>query len=1220
MTSELLVGWTSIDSVFGQKGSKTYQFFKGTARNAITTKDPQPKGAPSNVSMEFEIVRADALMNVANLMPSSVLVGCDEILPGLKEEKLPNSKIPIQIDGVEVRELYIERVNLELSPDIQRAAKEECRRLRTAKYENIKSKVADVYVQEVKLFIYYHNGWTAVNREGFNNYISLRRIGENSYEYTGTFPLYDVFPHDLSCLVMQIELNVKVPLENSIEESQKIVLGWKTVFIDSTMMGKTLPQDKDLRLGPGKTLNGEALLELPGKTPDTHAKLRFDLNLTNIMNKSQLPQPSIRAMNTSNILGAGNNAESEKLREKLKNTREENDQLRQKYDEMANILKSKVDLEKESKRGASPVPPLSQQPQYITLPNQQGSGYSPVYEKQFLEKFDRLLASIDDIKNKQGTAPLTMPPIPLVLNGSNTLYQPGGQQNLGGWAGQSNFPTPAVDYDARARDARERQRLQTDGLSRVDQASYLGLGVGGLMDPNFGDDPAFKSLNLKIDEEDQRKISTIVIQFLGIKFVPAPGDPAMLTFRIPERVFLTFDFFTNPTMRTKNLAYLNINVEEIRAHPDQFANKLLPLANEDFLKGSGAVKEPMQVIEVNPIKEGSTGVHNELIRYLATKELAIDVWDGDSLMHFGKARTRLFRVLRQGKDSEIYSPSLEIIDEVKKEVRGVLQLSIKNQALMMDVRPETCPPEVLNFQFNRSVKGGRYKVKSFKPMDIQHELAAGFDGSRIINEAELQDEEHRKRLRIDRFKVLRSQMPAGPATSEGPKDLNAFKQSLIEVNAIRERKKPETIANALAKGFSEEHPISAVFGHPKFITYKFENVIPQRSDFRVKIEYGKNALSQEFTLVRDPNNWRIMAERLRCEKPPEWGMLETQDVFCLNGGDGITMIFKFLSFDQTALSDKPVEKIISISILDLKGQIICGIAFNFKLKHPIIDRTMTYYELENRLVAIELPPFNVVPTTRERPDVAFSDPSAVIEWVDGQHARVKVRSPAAPLSSVIYMFAYEDRYRSQLIGIYRLIVRSQQGFDVITEVGQVLLQRLNLTTDIRRMVRVFSDHPKMTLFDRNFIDQFDIIPGSSTQVVFKLRSFRPGREKITINVVDNFSKELVQGFTLMVNTNPVAPDRSIPLRVGINRLEPLAPEPFVNRLGEAAEFEVESSNPDVIQATDKIVRAEAGAKAYVSLRVMPQNKTGNYECFIFIVESQGRLSECWRYIITTDGV
>ena len=120
-------------------------------------------------------------------------------------------------------------------------------------------------------------------------------------------------------------------------------------------------------------------------------------------------------------------------------------------------------------------------------------------------------------------------------------------------------------------------------------------------------------------------------------------------------------------------------MDELHATPGNFINRQLPLVNEAFLKGAATIKEPVYIFEINPIKEGTTSVHEALITYLATKDLSVDVWDGDSLMHFGQARVRLASLLRQGKDTEVFTPTLEVIHPGTGEIRASLQLNLRNQ-------------------------------------------------------------------------------------------------------------------------------------------------------------------------------------------------------------------------------------------------------------------------------------------------------------------------------------------------------------------------------------------------------------------------------------------------------------------------------------------------------------------------------------------------------------
>lgn len=128
-----MIGWTSIDSVFGIKPDKAYPFFKGTARTAIASRDSESRGATAG-NMQFEIARSENVLEVANLFPSSVIVGHDEVVPGIHHEHLPNTPNSSGISIVETRDIYIEQVVVTLSPDVLRSVKEDCRQFRLRKY------------------------------------------------------------------------------------------------------------------------------------------------------------------------------------------------------------------------------------------------------------------------------------------------------------------------------------------------------------------------------------------------------------------------------------------------------------------------------------------------------------------------------------------------------------------------------------------------------------------------------------------------------------------------------------------------------------------------------------------------------------------------------------------------------------------------------------------------------------------------------------------------------------------------------------------------------------------------------------------------------------------------------------------------------------------------------------------------------------------------------
>ena len=102
------------------------------------------------------------------LFPHLVIAGCDETLPGIEEESLPNAKIEQDINLVQMSNIGITAVKITFSTDIQNAVLEDCRNFRKDKYQGeLNPNASDVYIAERKLICAFHNGWNAVNRDGF---------------------------------------------------------------------------------------------------------------------------------------------------------------------------------------------------------------------------------------------------------------------------------------------------------------------------------------------------------------------------------------------------------------------------------------------------------------------------------------------------------------------------------------------------------------------------------------------------------------------------------------------------------------------------------------------------------------------------------------------------------------------------------------------------------------------------------------------------------------------------------------------------------------------------------------------------------------------------------------------------------------------------------------------------------------------------------------------
>jgi hypothetical protein len=83
--------------------------------------------------------------------------------------------------------------------------------------------------------------------------------------------------------------------------------------------------------------------------------------------------------------------------------------------------------------------------------------------------------------------------------------------------------------------------------------------------------------------------------------------------------------------------YPKYNTEKVLVQPGQ-PNQPWLLTKE------GQQNELIVKYDVEPLYKHDT--HMDLAKYLSSKHLTIDVWDADSLLHFGYVRVPLYKLMR----------------------------------------------------------------------------------------------------------------------------------------------------------------------------------------------------------------------------------------------------------------------------------------------------------------------------------------------------------------------------------------------------------------------------------------------------------------------------------------------------------------------------------------------------------------------------------------------
>jgi hypothetical protein len=85
------------------------------------------------------------------------------------------------------------------------------------------------------------------------------------------------------------------------------------------------------------------------------------------------------------------------------------------------------------------------------------------------------------------------------------------------------------------------------------------------------------------------------------------------------------------------------------------------------------------IFDIDPSISGieEEGLH--LARYLKDRVLTIDVWNGDSLMHFGTVKVPLFMLMRQGEASKVVGHEFDICEAEHGGYVGGLQILMSNE-------------------------------------------------------------------------------------------------------------------------------------------------------------------------------------------------------------------------------------------------------------------------------------------------------------------------------------------------------------------------------------------------------------------------------------------------------------------------------------------------------------------------------------------------------------
>lgn len=142
----------------------------------------------------------------------------------------------------------------------------------------------------------------------------------------------------------------------------------------------------------------------------------------------------------------------------------------------------------------------------------------------------------------------------------------------------------------------------------------------------------------------------------------------------------------------------------------------------------------------------------DLAQYLKERILSIDIFDGESRMHFGTCKVPLQQIMRQGRNVVSKGLDCEIFEAQHGYSVGTLQLLLTNQGYQAS-NPKALEEHHKRVQPNQGHSKSRFKKKvASNPINIENEGSYMNHLKTQLVSHTADDEEARKRLRIERLK------------------------------------------------------------------------------------------------------------------------------------------------------------------------------------------------------------------------------------------------------------------------------------------------------------------------------------------------------------------------------------------------------------------------------------------------------------------------------------
>jgi Ca2+-binding EF-hand superfamily protein len=328
------------------------------------------------------------------------------------------------------------------------------------------------------------------------------------------------------------------------------------------------------------------------------------------------------------------------------------------------------------------------------------------------------------------------------------------------------------------------------------------------------------------------------------------------------------------------------------------------------------------------------------------------------------------------------------------------------------------------------------------------------------------------------------------------------------------------------------------------------------------------------------------------------------------------------------------------------GHIVAVVKVNIYPRPFVVNRTIRYFEPENTVMRrrIQLVHHLKNPTFPgefssaskyihcvEGGDLGGHDSSSdgvingnsqsrvVLEWGPSNSSvsgaidiLLRYKCGPFPHMGTFHLLLYDDPYQSKLSEIWHVIIQSRQRLDIHSNVGSPAAVDLVVRGDrYARRARAFtSPSPDTLSFDPHGV--FQVVPGAYNRVALNCTPRSLGSKRVSINLVDVDSKELLNAWILTLTAGAPATMKTYDVDV-VKGKATHKKIIFKNPWDVAKKFVLVSSDDSLMRPRTPTLDVAPHGNAYLRLLFTGVISAGTTEVYLFLNDEYGQNEESFLF-------